>query len=92
MDALYMALKLDLSHPSIGIQYLPDASDAISLFESGRDTFVDDHDARGKAFQGLQKATKKLKKFLEAFVEKRSPKSTKSRGAASEIWIWLSSR
>ena len=65
MDVLYLNLELALSHPAIDKQDTIDASRAITLFECGRETFVDDSRARRDAYQALEDSTREIKNLFD---------------------------
>ena len=82
MDILYLNLELALSHPKIDKHDIPHASRAISLFERGRATFVDEPRDCQDALQALESATAEINDFfglldhrfrIERILLRRSP-------------------
>lgn len=65
MDVLYLNIELALSHPEINKQDTLDASRTISLFECGRDTFVDKLRDRQDVYQALGSGTREINNLLD---------------------------
>ena len=84
-----MKLELNCSHPAIDSRgtAFSKASEAITLFKEGRETFIRDADARDKAYHALQRAQEAIEPRLQLYDHLRTVNRSLSKKRPPELGV-----